>query len=148
MILQRDVLSTYMVMHIHWPKHKVIWVHFKLVRGKFVPVTYLGIALDRMQYKVMLLHGCSMHWDVCRGVVVYLYICLCVCEWMLKNGTFMKLQYILVIFIVEWFNLWRECSGGYIIFTKSQLIIYNSYEVLPKYLSLYFGESNILVLPK
>ena len=48
----------------------------------------------------------------CMGVVVYLFVCPCVCEQMSKNGAFMILQFILVIVIVEWCKLgWGHFWG-------------------------------------
>ena len=38
----------------------------------------------------------------------------------------MKLQFILITFIVEWFNLFQACLGGVHEFVKLLSIIYNS----------------------
>ena len=58
-------------------------------------------------------------------IVVCLYICLCIHEQMLKNGAFMKLQFILIVFIVKCI-IWGMFRGVYLSFIMSQLIIHNS----------------------
>ena len=75
----------------------------------FVSVIHLGIALDKDWYKVMLWHDCSMGLVLCMGV---LCICTLFHEQMSKNGAFMKLQFILVIFILEWYKLYGGNIGG------------------------------------
>ena len=60
-------------------------------------------------YKILLSHDCSMSQGLCMGIAVCLFTHLCVCEWMSKNGVFMKLQFILIISIVKCFSLsWRK----------------------------------------
>ena len=103
--------------------HELTRACFESVMGSFVSIIFLGMTLEREWYKFLPLHNCSIA-RVYVLVKVYLYIFLCVCECVSKNGAFMKLTFILILYIVEC-SLNGEYLGVYVNSFKSQLLIYN-----------------------
>ena len=65
---------------MHWLRNESFVMHFDSDKVRFVPSTYLGIALDRKVIQNAAFHECHIVQGFFIGFIVHLYVCPCVHE--------------------------------------------------------------------
>ena len=114
-------------MWMYWPMHESFRVHFELVKGRFVPVNYLGIALAAGGTRFCFCTSAIL----VRGYAwVVLYICAYVHKSVSKNVALVELKFVLVVKAID-----MGMPSGYI------LVLYSHQKFCQTNIFLHFGDT-------